>query len=220
MSISARLRAEQLSVFFDSRISSNAAIAGLTSAGWVWDRHLQSSSVLLFYYRFCRGPSPKWVLDSGFFASVQWLFTRLLSLWLLRTFRIFTVRQGARSPTAGLFAAASLPAMDGWINSAKAEQVYLRCDVTGVDRTIWEITLDEEAGKAWVYKPAFRSSAEYPATFTTEEVGFGKQLPYMGPYLSNVLDRLTGALTSDIPGLGAPDVTAICEIHANSTTTA
>ena len=97
MSISARLRAEQLSVFFDSRISSNAAIAGLTSAGWVWDRHLQSSSVLLFYYMFCRGSSPKWVLDSGFFASVQWLITRLISLWLFRTFRIFTDRQGARS---------------------------------------------------------------------------------------------------------------------------
>ena len=97
MSISARLRAEQLSIFFDRRVRSNAAIAGLTSAGWVWDRHLQSSSVLLFYYMFCRGSSPKWVLDSGFFALVQWLITRLISLWLFRTFRIFTDRQGARS---------------------------------------------------------------------------------------------------------------------------
>ena len=39
MTISARLRTEQLSIFFDCRVWSNRAIAGLTGTGWGWDRH-------------------------------------------------------------------------------------------------------------------------------------------------------------------------------------
>ncbi len=120
------------------------------------------------------------------------------------------------SAVGGLFAAASLSAMEGCINFVRADQVFLRCDVTGVARTIWEITLDEEGGKAWIFKPAFRSRTEYPATFTKEIVRFGKTLPHTRSYLSNVLDRSTGAFTSDISGLGAPAVTARCEIHDNS----
>ncbi|KZR92724.1 hypothetical protein MITS9509_01173 [Synechococcus sp. MIT S9509] len=64
MSISARLRAEQLAVFFDSCSGSNRAIAGLTGAGWGWDRHKQSSSVIPFYDGLCPDSSPKWVLVS------------------------------------------------------------------------------------------------------------------------------------------------------------
>ncbi|QNI54421.1 hypothetical protein SynBIOSE41_01914 [Synechococcus sp. BIOS-E4-1] len=124
------------------------------------------------------------------------------------------------SAVGGLFAAAALSAMEGWINFAKADQVYLRCDVSGVNRTFWEITLDEEAGKAWTYQPSFLSSTEYPAEFTSAKVRFGKELPHTGSYLFNVLDRSTGALTSDIPGLGAPPVTGTCEILANSTPSA
>ena len=43
MSISARLRTEQLSIFFDCRVQSNGAIAGLAGTGWGWDRHGQTS---------------------------------------------------------------------------------------------------------------------------------------------------------------------------------
>ena len=124
------------------------------------------------------------------------------------------------STAGGLLFAAVLSAVEGVYNPVLADQVYLRCDVSGSDRTVWEITLDEEAGKAWVYKPAFRTSTEYPATFTPEKVRFGKQLPYTGSYLSNVLDRSSGALTSEIPGLGALPVTGICEMQANTTPTA
>ena len=112
-----------------------------------------------------------------------------------------------------------LVVVEGRFNPAQADQLYLRCDVSGLDGTIWEVTLDEAAGKAWVYKPQFRSSTEYSATFTSEQVRFGKELPYTGSYLSNVLDRSTGALTSDIPGLAAPPLTGTCEIQANSTST-
>ena len=124
------------------------------------------------------------------------------------------------SALGGLLCAAALSAVEGLLIPVLADQIYLRCDVSGPDRTVWEITLDEEAGKAWVYKPAFRSSTEYPATFTPEKVRFGKQLPYTGSYLSNVLDRSSGALTSEITGLGAPPVTGICEMQANTTPTA
>ena len=112
-----------------------------------------------------------------------------------------------------------LVVVEGRFNPAQADQLYLRCDVSGLDGTIWEVTLDEAAGKAWVYKPEFRSSTEYPATFTSEQVRFGKELPYTGSYLSNVLDRSTGALTSDIRGLAAPPLTATCEIQAKTTPT-
>tara|TARA_B100001079_G_C16066642_1_gene363776 strand:- start:32 stop:436 length:405 start_codon:yes stop_codon:yes gene_type:complete len=121
------------------------------------------------------------------------------------------------SAVGALIGAVLLAAVEGRFNPAQADQVYLRCDVSGVDGTIWEITLDEEAGKAWVYKPEFRSSTEYPATFTSEQVRFGKELPYTGSYLSNVLDRSTGALTSDIRGLAAPPLTASCELQAKTT---
>ena len=123
------------------------------------------------------------------------------------------------SAVAGLIGVVALAAMEGWFNPVQADQVYLRCDVSGLDGTIWEITLDEKAGKAWVYKPEFRSSTEYPASFTPEHVRFGKELPYTGSYLSNVLDRSTGALTSDIRGLAAPPLTATCEIQAKTTPT-
>ena len=121
------------------------------------------------------------------------------------------------SAVAGLIGVVALAAMEGWFNPAQADLVYLRCDVSGLDGTIWEITLDEKAGKAWVYKPEFRSSTEYPASFTPEHVRFGKELPYTGSYLSNVLDRSTGALTSDIRGLAAPPLTASCELQAKTT---
>ncbi len=127
------------------------------------------------------------------------------------------VRVVMGSAVAGLIGVVALAAMEGWFNPAQADQVYLRCDVSGLDGTIWEITLDEKAGKAWVYKPEFRSSTEYPASFTPEHVRFGKELPYTGSYLSNVLDRSTGALTSDIEGLAAPSLTGTCKIQANST---
>ena len=123
------------------------------------------------------------------------------------------------SAVAGLIGVVALAAMEGLFNPVQADQVYLRCDVSGLDGTIWEITLDEKAGKAWVYKPEFRSSTEYPASFTPQQVRFGKELPYTGSYLSNVLDRSTGALTSDIQGLAAPPLTGTCEIQANSTST-
>ena len=123
------------------------------------------------------------------------------------------------SAVAGLIGVVALAAMEGWFNPVQADQLYLRCDVSGLDGTIWEITLDEKAGKAWVYKPEFRSSTEYPASFTPEHVRFGKELPYTGSYLSNVLDRSTGALTSDIRGLTAPPLTATCEIQAKTTPT-
>ena len=123
------------------------------------------------------------------------------------------------SAVAGLIGVVALAAMEGWFNPAQADQVYLRCDVSGLDGTIWEITLDEKAGKAWVYKPEFRSSTEYPASFTPEHVRFGNELPYTGSYLSNVLDRSTGALTSDIRGSAAPPLTATCEIQAKTTPT-
>ena len=48
MSISARLRAEQLPIFFDCRVRGNGAIAGLTGAGGGWDRHWQTSSLTPF----------------------------------------------------------------------------------------------------------------------------------------------------------------------------
>ncbi len=48
MTISARLRTEQLSIFFDCRVWSNRAIAGLTGTGWGWDRHGQTSSLMPF----------------------------------------------------------------------------------------------------------------------------------------------------------------------------
>ncbi|WP_136975572.1 hypothetical protein [Synechococcus sp. GEYO] len=123
------------------------------------------------------------------------------------------------SAVAGLIGVVALAVMEGLFNPAQADQVYLRCDVSGLDGTIWEITLDEKAGKAWVYKPEFRSSTEYPASFTPEHVRFGKELPYTGSYLSNVLDRSTGDLTSDIRGLAAPPLTATCEIQAKTTPT-
>ena len=129
------------------------------------------------------------------------------------------VRVVMGSAVAGLIGVVALAAMEGWFNPAQADQVYLRCDVSGLDGTIWEIMLDEKAGKAWVYKPEFRSSTEYPASFTPEHVRFGKELPYTGSYLSNVLDRSTGALTSDIRGLAAPPLTATCEIQARTTPT-
>ena len=84
------------------------------------------------------------------------------------------------SAVAGLIGVVVLAAMEGWFNPAQADQVYLRCDVSGLDGTIWEITLDEKAGKAWVYKPEFLSSTEYPASFTPEHMRFGKELPYTG----------------------------------------
>ena len=120
------------------------------------------------------------------------------------------------SAVAGLIGVVALAAMEGWFNPVQADQLYLRCDVSGLDGTIWEITLDEKAGKAWVYKPEFRSSTEYPASFTPERVRFGKELPYTGAFLSNVLDRSTGALTSDIRGLAAPPLTAACEIQVKT----
>ena len=123
------------------------------------------------------------------------------------------------SAVGGLFGVVALAAVEGWFNPAQADQVYLRCDVSGLDGSIWEITLDEEAGKAWVYKPEFRSSTEYPASFTSDQVRFGKELPYTGSYLSNVLNRSTGALTSDIRGLVAPPLTGTCKLQANSTPT-
>ena len=129
------------------------------------------------------------------------------------------VRVVRGSAVAGLIGVVALAAMEGWFNPVQADQVYLRCDVSGLDGTIWEITLDEKAGKAWVYKPEFRSSTEYPASFTPEHVRFGKELPYTGSYLSNVLDRSTGALTIDIRGLAAPPLTATCEIQAKTTPT-
>ena len=109
------------------------------------------------------------------------------------------------------------PVVEGVLDPVHSDQVLLRCDVSGLNRTIWEIRFDEEAGKVWVYKPEFRSSTEYPATFTSEQVRFGKELPYTGSYLSNVLDRSTGALTSDIRGLAAPPLTASCELQAKTT---
>ena len=48
MSISARLRTEQVSIFFDCRVRSNGAIAGLTGTGWGWDRHWQTSLLIPF----------------------------------------------------------------------------------------------------------------------------------------------------------------------------
>ena len=44
-----------------------------------------------------------------------------------------------------------LVVVEGRFNPAQADQLYLRCDVSGLDGTIWEVTLDEAAGKAWVY---------------------------------------------------------------------
>ena len=123
------------------------------------------------------------------------------------------------SAVGGLIGLVVLAVVEGRFNPAQADQLYLRCDVSGLDGSIWVVTLDEAAGKAWVYKPEFRSSTEYPAIFTSEKVRFGKELPYTGSYLSNVLDRSTGALTSDIQGLAAPPLTGTCEIHANSTPT-
>ena len=120
------------------------------------------------------------------------------------------------SAVGGLLGVVVLAGLEAWSNPAQADQLYLRCDVSGFDGTIWEITLDEEAGKAWVYKPEFRSSTEYPASFTPERVRFGKELPYTGAFLSNVLDRSTGALTSDIRGLAAPPLTAACEIQVKT----
>ena len=122
-----------------------------------------------------------------------------------------------RCSVGGLLCAAVLSAVEGRLSPVLADQVYLRCDVSGPDRTVWEITLDEEAGKAWIYKPAFRSITEHSATFTPEKVRFGKQLPHTGSYLSNVLGRSSGALTSEIHGLGAPPMTGICGMQANTT---
>ena len=48
MSISARLRTEQLSIFFDCRVRSNGAIAGLTGTGWAWNRHWQTFLLIPF----------------------------------------------------------------------------------------------------------------------------------------------------------------------------
>ena len=129
------------------------------------------------------------------------------------------VRVVMGSAVAGLIGVVALAAMEGWFNPAQADQVYLRCDVSGLDGTIWEITLDEKVGKAWVSKPEFCSITEYPASFTPEHVRFWKELLYAGSYLSNVLDRSTGALTSDIRGLAAPPLTATCEIQSKTTPT-
>ena len=96
------------------------------------------------------------------------------------------------SAVAGLIGVVALAAMEGWFNPAQADQVYLRCDVSGLDGTIWEITLDEKAGKAWVYKPEFRSSTEYPASFEccalfqTEEVGAAHLGEWLGSRLMSV----------------------------------
>ena len=97
---------------------------------------------------------------------------------------------------------------------------HLPCDVSGLDGKIWEITLDEEAFRAWVYKPEVHGSTEYPATFTPEQVRLGKELLHTGSYLSNVLDRPIGALTSEIRGLSAASLSATRELQAKTSPTA
>jgi hypothetical protein len=93
------------------------------------------------------------------------------------------------------------PAVEGVLDPVHSYQVLLRCDVSGLNRTIWEIRFDEEAGKVWVYKPEFRSSTEYSATFPPSKVR---------------LDRSTGAFTSDLEGLGAGPLNGICQIQSRS----
>jgi len=87
---------------------------------------------------------------------------------------------------------------------------------SSLNRTIWDIRLDEEAGKVWVHKPEFLSSTDYSATLTPAKVRLGKELPHTGSFLTNVLDRSTGAFTSDLQGLGAAPLNGICEIQSRS----
>ena len=117
------------------------------------------------------------------------------------------------SAFGGLLGAAAFFAVDAFVAKASSEPVYLRCDVPESGSPVWDLTLDEKAGTVVVYLPKHGESRKHDATFTRDEIRWSKQVASTKYRSSTVVNRTTGQLVNDIPGLGSTPSYGTCAIQ-------
>ena len=123
------------------------------------------------------------------------------------------------SVVGGLLGAAAFFAVDAFVAKASSEPVYLRCDVPESGSPVWDLTLDEKAGTVAIYFPKAGASQKNDATFTRDEIRWSRPMPGIGSIRTGtynqvtVVNRTTGKLVMDVPGLGAPPAYGSCAIQ-------